>query len=82
MEVIPSSVSILRARPRLIMFRFRKTRFCNTLNFERLNCGTDIKLLKQRKKTTVNNKKTHLADFETCVFRVYPRNHFSYKKVI
>ena len=31
---------------------------------------------------TVSNKYTHLADFETCVFRVYPRNHLSYKKVI
>ena len=25
--------------------------------------------------TTVSNKKTHLAVFETCVFRVYLRNH-------
>ena len=27
-------------------------------------------------------KKTHLADFETCVFCVYLRNHLGYKKVI
>ena len=27
---------------------------------------------------TMSNKKTHLADFETCVFRVYLRNHLSY----
>ena len=31
---------------------------------------------------TVSNKKTHLADFETCVFRVYLRKPLSYKKVI
>ena len=31
---------------------------------------------------TVSNKKTHLADFEICVFRVYLRNQLSYKKVI
>ena len=31
---------------------------------------------------TVSNKKTHLAVFGTCVFRVYLRNHLSYKKVI
>ena len=30
---------------------------------------------------TVSNKKTHLAVFETCVFRVYLRNHLSYKIV-
>ena len=30
---------------------------------------------------TVSNKNTHLADFETCVFRGYLRNHLSYKKV-
>ena len=30
--------------------------------------------------STMGNKKTHLADFETCIFRVYLRNH--YKKVI
>ena len=29
---------------------------------------------------TVNIKKTHLAVFETCVFRLYLRNHLSYKK--
>ena len=29
----------------------------------------------------MSNKKTHLADFETCVFRVYLRNGLSYKKV-
>ena len=29
----------------------------------------------------VSNKNTHLADFETCVFRVYLRNQFSHKKV-
>ena len=29
----------------------------------------------------VSNKKPHLADFETCVFRGYLRNHLSYKKV-
>ena len=29
---------------------------------------------------TVSNKKTHLANFETLVFRVYLRNHLSYKK--
>ena len=27
-----------------------------------------------------SNKKTHLADFTICVFRVYLRNHLSYKK--
>ena len=31
---------------------------------------------------TVSNKKTHLVDWETCVFRVNLRNQFSYKKVI
>ena len=31
---------------------------------------------------TVSNKKTHLPDFETFVFRVYLRNHLSYKKVL
>ena len=30
---------------------------------------------------TVSNKNTHLADFETFVFRGYLRNHLSYKKV-
>ena len=30
---------------------------------------------------TESNKNTHLADFETCVFREYLRNHLSYKKV-
>ena len=30
---------------------------------------------------TVSNKKTNLPDFETCVFRVYLRNHLSYKKL-
>ena len=30
---------------------------------------------------TVSNKNTHLADFETCVFRGYIRNQLSYKKV-
>ena len=30
--------------------------------------------------STVSNKKTHLADFEICVFRVYLRNHLSCKK--
>ena len=35
----------------------------------------------QVKLCTVNNKKTHLADFETCAFRVYLRNHLSYKKL-
>ena len=30
----------------------------------------------------MSNKKTHLADFEICAFRVYLRNHLSYKKVI
>ena len=30
---------------------------------------------------TVSNKNTHLADFETCVFRGYLRNHLSSKKV-
>ena len=30
----------------------------------------------------MSNKKTHLAVFQTCVFRVYLRNHLSYKKVI
>ena len=30
----------------------------------------------------MRNKKTHLADFVTCVFRVYLRNHLSYEKVI
>ena len=29
---------------------------------------------------TVSNKNTNLADFETCVFRGYLRNHLSYKK--
>ena len=29
---------------------------------------------------TVSDKNTHLADFETCVFRGYLRNHLSYKK--
>ena len=28
-----------------------------------------------------NKKKPHLADFETCVFHVYLRNHLSYKNV-
>ena len=31
-------------------------------------------------KYTVSNKNTHLANFETCVFRGYLRNHLSYKK--
>ena len=30
---------------------------------------------------TVSNKNTHLAVFKTSVFRVYLRNHLSYKKV-
>ena len=30
----------------------------------------------------VRNKNTHQADFETCVFREYLRNHLGYKKVI
>ena len=30
----------------------------------------------------VSNKNTHLADFETCVFRGYFRNHLSYKKIL
>ena len=30
----------------------------------------------------MSNKNTHLADFETSVFRGYLRNHLSYKKVI
>ena len=30
---------------------------------------------------TVSNKNTHLADFETCVFRGFLRNHLSYKRV-
>ena len=30
--------------------------------------------------STVSNKNTHLADFETCVFRGYLRNHLSYEK--
>ena len=33
-------------------------------------------------KGTVSNKNTHLADFGTCVFRGYLRNHLSYKQVI
>ena len=28
---------------------------------------------------TGSNKKTHLADFETCVFRIYLRNHLSFQ---
>ena len=28
----------------------------------------------------MSNQKTHLADFETSVFRVYLQNHLSYKK--
>ena len=31
---------------------------------------------------TVSTKKTHLANFETCVFRVYLWKHLSYKKNI
>ena len=31
---------------------------------------------------SVTKKKTHLAVFETCIFRVYLRNYLSYKKVI
>ena len=31
---------------------------------------------------TEGNKNTHLADFETCVFREYLWNHLSYKNVI
>ena len=31
---------------------------------------------------TVSNKKTHLAVFKICAFRVYLRNYFSYEKVI
>ena len=30
---------------------------------------------------TVSNQNTHLPVFEICVFRVYLRNHLSYKKV-
>ena len=30
---------------------------------------------------TVSNKNTHLADFETCVFRGYLQHHLSYEKV-
>ena len=33
-------------------------------------------------KRTMSNKKIHLADFETYVFRVYLWNHVSYRKVI
>ena len=35
----------------------------------------------QKHESTVSNKNTHLADFETCVFRGYLRNHLSCKKV-
>ena len=31
---------------------------------------------------TVSDKNTHLPVFKLCVFRVYLRNHFTYKKVI
>ena len=31
---------------------------------------------------TVSYKNTHLAVIETCVFRVYLRNHLTYKKLI
>ena len=31
---------------------------------------------------TEGNKKTHLTILETCIFRVYLRNHLSYKKVV
>ena len=33
-------------------------------------------------RTTVSNKNTHLANFETCVFRGYLRNRLSYKNVL
>ena len=32
-------------------------------------------------RSTVSNKNTHLADFETCLFRGYLRNHLSCRKV-
>ena len=31
---------------------------------------------------TKGNKKKHLTILETCIFRVYLRNHLSYKKVV
>ena len=37
------------------------------------------RLSKIRAVHTVSNKKTHLADFETCAFCVNLRNHLSYK---
>ena len=41
-----------------------------------------VKIILFFRESTVSNKNTHLAAFETCVFRVYLRNHLSYKKVI
>ena len=35
-----------------------------------------------RLRFTESNKNTYLADFETCVFCGYLRNHLGYKKVI
>ena len=37
--------------------------------------------VKTIQESIVSNKKTHLADFETCTFRVYLWNHLSYKRL-
>ena len=54
--------------------RFVQELFLGARKLERENSFRSI--------VTVSNKKTHLAVFETCLFRVYLRNHLSYKKVI
>jgi len=59
-----------------------KTFLGNKENIERLGFCNRKKHKKHSFAVTVSNKNTSLADFETCVFRVYLRNHLSYRKVI
>ena len=59
-----------------------KTQSKNTVKVTSFSANTTYRRGKaggwKSKRHTVSNKKTHLAVFETCVFRVHLRNHKSY----
>ena len=60
--------------------RTRLTRLRNKLYSDSFHAALASSCGKAKCWQTVSNKNTHLADFETCVFRGYLRNQLIYKK--